>query len=179
MPRDLPLGNGNLLINFDLGYNMRDIYYPHVGQENHARDHLSHFGVWVNGKFAWIDAPEWQKTLAYDTDTLVTRVVAVHREMQVELLIEDAVDYEESLFLRRVTVRNGAGAEREVRLFFHLDLHISGSDVGDTAYFDPEYRALVSYKGGRYFWVCGQQDEGRPGLSSFATGAVLQPVGGG
>ncbi len=32
MPSDLPLGNGNLLVNFDKDYNLRDIYYPYVGK---------------------------------------------------------------------------------------------------------------------------------------------------
>lgn len=36
MPRDLPLGNGRLLINFDQNYNIRDIYYPYVGKANHS-----------------------------------------------------------------------------------------------------------------------------------------------
>ncbi len=36
MPRDLPLGNGKLLLNFDKHYNLRDIYWPHVGQELHT-----------------------------------------------------------------------------------------------------------------------------------------------
>ncbi len=36
MPRDLPLGNGKLLVNFDKHYNLRDVYWPHVGQELHT-----------------------------------------------------------------------------------------------------------------------------------------------
>jgi hypothetical protein len=36
MPLDLPLGNGNLLVAFDDSYQIRDLYWPHVGQENHA-----------------------------------------------------------------------------------------------------------------------------------------------
>ncbi len=36
MPRDLPLGNGKLLLNFDKHYNLRDIYWPHVDQELHT-----------------------------------------------------------------------------------------------------------------------------------------------
>ena len=32
MPRDLVLGNGNVLINFDHGMNMRDFFYP-VGRD--------------------------------------------------------------------------------------------------------------------------------------------------
>jgi len=36
MPRDLPVGNGNLLVNFDTNHNIRNIYYPYVGKENHS-----------------------------------------------------------------------------------------------------------------------------------------------
>lgn len=51
MARDLPIGNGNVLVNFDAHYNLRDIYFPYVGQENQALDHLSHFGVWTAEDF--------------------------------------------------------------------------------------------------------------------------------
>ena len=72
MPRDLPLGNGRLLVNFDKSYNLRDIYWPHVGQELHTAGDISHTGVWVDGQFAWLDAPEWQREMLYDRETLVT-----------------------------------------------------------------------------------------------------------
>ena len=32
MPRDIPVGNGSLLVNFDADYALRDLYWPHVGQ---------------------------------------------------------------------------------------------------------------------------------------------------
>ncbi len=31
MPRDLPLGNGSFLVSFDRYYQIRDLYWPHVG----------------------------------------------------------------------------------------------------------------------------------------------------
>src|SRR5205823_3920832 len=31
MARDLPIGNGNRMANFDHEYNIRDVYYPHLG----------------------------------------------------------------------------------------------------------------------------------------------------
>ena len=40
MPRDLPIGNGSLMINFDHEYNIRDVYYPHVGQDNQTVDRI-------------------------------------------------------------------------------------------------------------------------------------------
>jgi GH15 family glucan-1,4-alpha-glucosidase len=36
MPRDIPVGNGRLLVCFDQNYCIRDLYFPHVGQENHV-----------------------------------------------------------------------------------------------------------------------------------------------
>jgi hypothetical protein len=49
MPRDIPVGNGPLLVNFDLRHQLRDLYWPHVGQENHTAGHPFRFGVWVEG----------------------------------------------------------------------------------------------------------------------------------
>lgn len=34
--RDIPVGNGSLLVNFDDKYQSRDICFPLVGQENHT-----------------------------------------------------------------------------------------------------------------------------------------------
>ena len=37
MARDLPIGNGDLLVNFDEFYQVRDMYYPRVGAPNHTQ----------------------------------------------------------------------------------------------------------------------------------------------
>src|SRR5205807_8385523 len=58
MPRDIPIGNGSLLVTFDLAYNLRDVYFPRVGQENHTAGHACRFGVWVDGDFSWLDGDD-------------------------------------------------------------------------------------------------------------------------
>ena len=63
MPRDLPLGNGSLLVNFDASYQLRDLYWPHVGLENHSNGHVFRFGVWVDGRFRWLDDPGWSRRI--------------------------------------------------------------------------------------------------------------------
>jgi NAD-dependent dihydropyrimidine dehydrogenase PreA subunit len=50
LPRDIPVGNGNLLVTHDQSYVLRDIYYPFVGRENHTDGLGFRFGVWVDGK---------------------------------------------------------------------------------------------------------------------------------
>lgn len=168
MPRDIPVGNGRLLVCFDRDYCIRDIYYPHVGQENHGAGQTSRFGIWVDGRFSWV-GEGWDRALLYQTDTLVTEVSLSSRDLGVALLCRDAVDFDEDLYLRVISVKNLAARPREIRLFLHLCLGISGNTVGDTAAFDPTTGGVVHYKGARYFLVNGQVD-GTEGLDQFATG---------
>lgn len=173
MPRDLPLGNGHLLVNFDKNYNLRDIYWPHVGQELHTAGDISHTGVWVEGQFAWLDASAWQREMLYETETLVTRVTLFHPALQLELVFHDCVDFTRPLFLRQIEVHNRADHAREIRLFFHYDWHIWNDAAGNTVFYHPMTKALVAYKRRGYFLMNGQVGQGenaRVGLSSWATG---------
>ncbi|HEX3640261.1 MAG TPA: hypothetical protein VHV10_03110, partial [Ktedonobacteraceae bacterium] len=156
MPRDLPLSNGELLINFDKSYNLRDIYWPHVGQELHTAGGISRTGVWVSGQFAWLDAPEWQREMVYEQETLVTHVTLTHPGLQLKLVFNDTVDFARPIFLRHVVVTNLADRMREVRLFFHYDWHIWADVDGNTVFYYPEARALVAYKASGYFLMNGQ-----------------------
>src|SRR5881296_169396 len=153
MPRDLPLGNGSLLVNFDASYQLRDLYWPHVGLENHSNGHVFRFGVWVDGRFRWLDDPGWSRRLRYADETLVTEVELSHHDLELELRCRDGVDFHQNLYLRQIDVRNPTDRHREVRFFFHHDLYISSHEVGDTAYYEPERRAVYHYKGPRWFLI--------------------------
>jgi len=166
--RDLPIGNGALLVNFDHNYQLRDIYYPRVGQENHTSGEPCRFGIWVEGRFAWLDDPAWSKDLVYLPDTLVTNVTVSHPDLLVTVTFNDAVDLGRDALFRRVRVQND-GAEREVRLFFHFDWHIYGTEVGDTVMYYPAVKGLVAYKGQRCFAACAMVGD-RFGLDGYACG---------
>jgi GH15 family glucan-1,4-alpha-glucosidase len=173
MPRDLPVGNGSLLLNFDKSYNLRDIYWPHVGQELHTGGDISHTGVWVDGQFAWLDAPEWQRELVYEPETLVTNVTLTHAGLQLQLVFNDVVDFTRAIFLRHVLVKNQANTSRNVRLFFHYDWHIWNDVTANTVFYYPVQQALVAYKLGAYFLMNGAVHDGNDlafGISSWATG---------
>ena len=171
MPRDLPVGNGNLLINFDADYNLRDIYYPYIGKENHSEGCVSRTGIWVEGNFTWIDSPQWQKEMVYESDSLVTKVTATNPEIGLTLTYSDLVDFHRDIFFRRVNILNHRDHPRDVRLFFHYALRILGREVGDTIYYHPRLRALVMYKERRYFLAGGQVNE-RIGLDDWTTGST-------
>ncbi|MBI4687950.1 MAG: glycoside hydrolase family 15 protein [Nitrospirae bacterium] len=168
MPRDIPVGNGNLLVAFDQDYCLRDIYYPHVGKENHTDGHSFRFGIWVEGKFEWV-CREWNLKLDYVTESLLTQVTAFHEKIGISLHCNDLIDYRENIYIKKIILKNLFEREREVRIFFHHDYHILESANGDTAYYDPDEKALIHYKGNRYFLMSGIR-QNRQGIDQYATG---------
>jgi GH15 family glucan-1,4-alpha-glucosidase len=181
MPRDLPLANGHLLINFDANYDVRDIYWPHVGERNHTQGHVNHTGVWVAGTFAWFDAPEWQRTLLYEPNTLVTAVVMTHPALEITVTCTDVVDFDRDIFVRKLRVTNLANDAREIRLFFHHDWHLGESEGANTAYYRPDLHILGAYKdswnmilngcvGGANAGAPQGAGQGKVGVFAWATG---------
>jgi glucoamylase len=168
MPRDLPLSNGTLLVAFDLEYRIRDIYFPHVGMENHADGHAFRVGVWADGQFSWLGA-EWRPALRYADPTMASEVTATSDALAVSMRFTDAVDFYENVLVRRVAVTNRKGAAREIRVFFHHDFHLKENDVGDTALYSPETQALLHYKDDRYFLINCAVD-GDVGVRNYACG---------
>jgi GH15 family glucan-1,4-alpha-glucosidase len=168
MPRDLPLGNGQLAVTFDSTYSLCDIYFPHVGTENHAYRNHSKLGVWVDGQFGWLNDADWQRSLRYAEDSLITRVEAVNARLGLRLIIEDAVDFDQNVLLRRFTVRTTLDRPVEIRLFMHLDIAVGGNTVGDTAFYHPGHRALVAYKNRHYLLLAGRT-EARISLDGWTT----------
>lgn len=172
MPRDIPVGNGNILVAFDHNYILREFYFPHVGQENHTKGEPFRFGVWVNGRFSWI--PDgWQISMNYLDDTLVTNVELVSTQLNIRIIANDLVDFRENIYVKKLTVENLANEPQEARIFLCHDFHIYGNDIGDTAVFRPETNGLLHYKGERYFLINACANN-KCGIDQFATGNKKQ-----
>jgi len=167
MPRDLPVGNGSVLVAFDKNSLLREFHFPYVGEENHTEEPFR-FGVWVNDQFSWV--PDgWEVRNNYLDDTLVTNVELLHNGLGIRIWVNDLVDFAQNIYLKKLTVENLWDEEREVRLFFSHDFHISGNDIGDTAAYKPENKTILHYKGERYFLINILANH-KFGIDSFATG---------
>jgi GH15 family glucan-1,4-alpha-glucosidase len=166
MPRALVLGNGSLHVNLDESCRLRDVYHPWVGAESHA-GMPSFLGFWVDGAFAWFDA--FERRVDYEDETLVGDSLGHHGGLGLEVRIRDAVDVESDVLVRQIEINDLAGRTREVRVFLHHDLTLSGGDGGDTVFYDPELSSIVHYRGSRYFLVDGRVD-GRNGVQMFTCG---------
>lgn len=155
MPREIVLGNGEMLVNLDDCFQIRDLYFPYVGWANHVGGHRCRVGIWAeDAGFAWLDAT-WKRQVAYQDDTLVTNCAATHAGFGIRLKIVHAVLHDRNVFVTRFKIENLRDTEREVRLFLAQDLRVDESDIGDTVFYSPSARALVHYKRDRYFLFGG------------------------
>ncbi|HEY6137227.1 MAG TPA: glycoside hydrolase family 15 protein [Thermoanaerobaculia bacterium] len=168
MPRDIPVGNGSLLVAFDAKYRLADIYFPHVGHENHSGARFR-FGIFADGVCSWIEDDRWQRTLGYLRDTIVSDVVAENAELGLRLRCHDAVDADANVYVRKIVVRNTRDDARTVKFFFHHDFNLYGNPNGDTAMFDPDSASVIHYKMKRYFLVSAGTDA-RSGIDEYACG---------
>ncbi|MCE5184496.1 MAG: glycoside hydrolase family 15 protein [Planctomycetaceae bacterium] len=167
MARDIPVGNGSLLVAFDKNAQIRDVYFPYVGQENHAGGPFR-FGAWCEGAFEWTDAG-WEIQRDYLHCSMTTALVFTSKAMGIRIRSNDVVDFNENVFLRKLNIENLADRAREIRLFFNHDFQIAGNNIGDTAVYRPDVDALVHYKNDRYFLINCFANE-KFGMHAFACG---------
>lgn len=156
---DIVLGNGETLISIDRNAELRDLYYPFVGMENHVGGRFHHrIGVWVDGKLSWLADGTWNITTASGNETMSGETNAKNDELGIELFIEDVLYNEKNIFLKQVTVRNNWNNPRTVKIYFSHEFEIYESHRGDTAYYDPNNKLIIHYKGRRVFLINSNVD---------------------
>jgi glucoamylase len=157
MSRAVTIGNGSLLVGLDYRGQVRDLYYPHVGEANHVSGASGNFvhriGVFVDGEMAWLDNPEWVVEVGSEEGSSVGSFTATHGRLKIVLSSRDAVHNEKHVFLRNFILTNQSDNEREVKLFLSQQFRIAESRRGDTAFYDPRVNAIVHYKGTTSFLV--------------------------
>ncbi len=167
MPRSVLVSNGQFAIALDEKAQIRDVYFPYVGLENHAVGHPFRFGIWIDGKFEWLDK-DWDIVMTYMPETLTSRYKIRKQTYGIAMEVNDAIHNSKNVFLRKIKVSNELDHKQEVRLFFTQDFHIYGYETGDTAFFEPTLSAIIHYKGKRYFLVGGAS--GGTGFYQYAVG---------
>ena len=175
MSRSIILSNGELCVAMDAHAQVRDIYFPHIGLEDHVRGHYIHrVGVWVDGQMSWLSGdPAWQIVVGCEAESLASAISATHPQLFVQLSFTDIVYNEKPVFFRRIVVKNLADRRRDIKLYLAHQFEIYKSHGGDTAYYDPQTHSVIHYKGRRVFLISGLIDS-EPfqdyvtGLANFA-----------
>ena len=158
------LGNGSLTVGLnELGL-VHDFYYPYVGLDNLTTSRSTHhkIGVWVDGRFSWVDESMWTVKTNVENDALVSDIIFTNAELKIELHAHDFVDPEINAFCRQIAVKNLADHSRNVRLFLHQVFQISRAGRADTALYEPTKNYILDYKGRCSLLVYSQVADGTP-----------------
>ncbi len=165
--RPLVYGNGNLLICAnELGI-IRDVYYPHVGSENHGV-HIK-IGIYDVDlkKYSWCDT--WTISQKYqtmkndrvdtdgtkDNDNIDSRTTSIgvttyeNHNLALKVKTYDIVHPIKNVFYRVVKLINTSNRKRNIRLFSAQFYRIYESGYSQTAYVDSGN--VIHYKSSRYF----------------------------
>jgi GH15 family glucan-1,4-alpha-glucosidase len=157
MPRSLVLGNGTLTATFDEFLQMRDFYFPYVGQEDHTTYGKFHrVGFLVEGKgFSWVNDGSWVITPGYTDASLVSASTLRSDKLGIEIFSEDFVDPTRNILMRSFKIKPLDGRDARVQCFFHHDFYLYGDKQKDTAFFEPHTKSVIHYRQHRYFLVGG------------------------
>lgn len=163
-----------MAIALDEKMRIRDFFYPKVGLENHLQSHEFRIGFWMDGKFEWI-GKNWNISMKYLPETLVSNCIAENPEFKVRLTINDGVHFSNDLFMRKIAINNHSSQKGPARLFFTHDFHIYGDSSGDTVMYEPSSQSIIHFKRQRYFLINGES-QNHQGIDQYATG-IKESVG--
>ena len=170
LARELPISNGRLYVSFDQSGSIRELTYPFVGKENHVGGRHCRIGLSSGGFFSWL-RPDHILSRSYESRAPV--VETRFRIPEFSLLrfhLTDWVDTADDILYRHLQIDNEGPDPSEVLLFFHYDMDISHSDIGNTAAYLADHRAMLHYKDDIYFLMATLEGE-RPILDQYACGA--------
>jgi oligosaccharide amylase len=170
MPKALVIGNGSMLLALDDKLMIRDLYYPHVGMEDHTTyQHFHRIGLWIDQQFTWLYEDSWQTTIAYKDETLVSDCTTINQHIGIKMIFNDCVLDNANIFIRKITFQNLKNEDRQFRIFFSQDFHLYGDKLQDTALYEPVTNSMIHYRKRRYFMVNGSSRSGKD-MVTYTTG---------
>lgn len=168
MPRPIVLSNGRLWVGLDHRYAVRDFFFPHIGIWNHLSGHLMRQGLWLDDRLEWFDSPNWFHRLDDLHPRFGARSMIGSESIGVEIIAEERIEADSSIWLRKFTVRDLTGRTRKGKFFSTHDFRLCESDLGDTALYHPDPAAIYHYKGDVAIGISASGPQG--GIEEYACG---------
>ena len=173
-------GNGRILICEDEKGNIRDIYFPYVGLENHGNsikvgvcDLDSLYCSWLeNWKILQKYKSRFEENSCKQFSGISEKMSSNIGESRFEnsdlglsLTVFEAVHPSTNIFYRTFEVKNISRSVKHLRLFSNQNYKILENKIGETAVID--HQILIHYKRDRYFLHSSD-----PVFDQYAVGAA-------
>lgn len=153
MSTNLVIGNGSTLVNIDDSLNLKDLYWPFVGEANHLSLKTNEMFFYIDGLLIDLNHNNFLIKTSYLANSLVTRSSATSELYGLELTFTDLVVYDHDILLRRIEVQNTFPEYREILVFFKQNFYMREDDSGNTAtWFEPA-NIMCHYKKNTYLGI--------------------------
>ncbi len=104
MARSVTIGNGAMLVGLDDRGQLRDLYYPFVGEANHVSgasgNYVHRIGVFVEGQMSWLDDGDWRVTSGCESGSCVGNFFADNSSLGISISGKGVVHNEKNVFVR-------------------------------------------------------------------------------
>ena len=146
--RTASIGNGRILANYDEWGRLVDLYYPYVGMENQTAGfpQLEYYNAGSPKELS-----ELGPTIAFSPES--NSVILEFKLVDLTITRTDFTDVYEPVLFRIFKIVNKSSSEVDLSFSHLMDVNFYSNRVGDSAFYDPDLRALVSYKSRRYMAV--------------------------
>lgn len=158
MSTSLVLGNGSTLVNIDDTLNIKDFYWPFVGEANHLSQQANEIFFVINNNRYYLNHDYFTFQPHYFDNSLVGDSTAKSELLGLELQFEDFVVQNKDIFVRRITIRNLSAEYREFTMYFKHNFYMREDDSGNTATWYEPAKIMCHYKKNTYLGIGAKED---------------------
>jgi len=153
MSTSLVLGNGSTLVNIDDTLNIKDYYWPFVGEANHLSQKANEIFFVIGQQRFYLSHQYFEFSYKYLENSLVSVSTATSSDLQLEITFHDFVVNDKDIFIRRIGVKNLSPEYREITMFFKHNYYMREDDIGNTATWYEPAKLMCHYKKNTYLGV--------------------------
>ncbi|HRP37897.1 MAG TPA: hypothetical protein PLS50_08890, partial [Candidatus Dojkabacteria bacterium] len=150
MSTSLVLGNGSTLVNIDDDLNLKDFYWPFVGEANHLSEKANEIFFLIDGNIVHLNKDNFIIKTSYFDNSLVSSSTAISELYRLEITFTDFVLYDKDVFLRKMNIVNKDEEYREIKVFFKHNYYMREDDSGNTATWYEPAKIMCHYKKNSY-----------------------------
>lgn len=153
MSTTIVLGNGSTLVNLDENLNLKDFYWPFVGEADHLSTTTNEIFFVINGQRVYLNHGNFDFEIQYVPNSLVSESTAISNTHQLKITFRDFVVHDQDIFVRKISFTNLGEEYREILMFFKHNFVMREDDTGNTATWYPQTDLMCHYKKNTYLGV--------------------------
>ncbi len=150
MPTNLVIGNGSTLVNIDDSLNLKDFYWPFVGEANHLSAKANEIFFFINGIRVNLNRDNFLIEANYLENSLVARSTALSEMHNLQITFTDFVVYDQDVFVRKMEFTNLSEEYIDLTVFFKHNFYMREDDTGNTSTWYEPADIMCHYKKNTY-----------------------------